>query len=251
MNLILTFTIALGVVASKAFGINKVHDINEVVRAQMENLIQKYNARKMTEGHVYESLRDANSLQSIRNELLNSFRKTVISTGKKLSEQKFKNGQSGKTVVKSTKRKNVAKAPIRRRRMEFLQKHYGQTFETPKSEWSRHLARYHWLSVSVKIVVVKSFCRNATSMSEIMWISLLVFSLSRSYFQLEVYSQNKNQEKSFYFRLVPEVLLVDCIVNRLCHRWLQKSTFVSLYSWLHTMCDISYAIWHNAFILDF
>jgi len=143
MNLILTFTIALGVVASKAFGINKVHDINEVVRAQMENLIQKYNARKMTEGHVYESLRDANSLQSIRNELLNSFRKTVISTGKKLSEQKFKNGQSGKTVVKSTKRKNVAKAPIRRRRMEFLQKHYGQTFETPKSEWSRHLARYH------------------------------------------------------------------------------------------------------------
>ena len=143
MNLVLTFTIALGVVASKAFGINKLLDINEVVRAQMENLIQEYNARKMTEGHVYESLRDENSLQSIRNELLNSFRKTAISTGKKLSEQKLKNGKSAKTVAKSTNRKNVAKAPIRRRRMELLQKHYGQTFETPKSEWSRHLARYH------------------------------------------------------------------------------------------------------------
>ena len=61
-------------------------------------------------------------------------------------------------------------------------------------------------------------------------------------FQLEVYSQNKNQEKSFDFRLVSEVLLVDCIVNRLYHRWLQKSTILSLYSWLHMVCDISYAI---------
>ena len=74
MNLVFTFTIALAVVASKLL------DINEVVRAQMENLIQEYNARKMTEGHVYEGLRDENSLKSIRNELLNNFRKTVIST---------------------------------------------------------------------------------------------------------------------------------------------------------------------------
>ena len=139
MNLII-FTIALEVVASKAF---KVRDINEVVRAQMDNLIQEYDARKMTEGHVYESLRDENSLKSIRNELLNSFRKTAISTGRKFSQQKLKNDESAKTVTKSTRRKNETKAPIRRRRLELLQKHYGQSFETPKSEWTRHFARSH------------------------------------------------------------------------------------------------------------
>ena len=143
MNLILTFTIALGVVASKAFGINKVHDINEVVRAQMKNLIQQYDAQKMTDGHLYETLRDENSLKSIRNELVNNFRKTVISTGAKLSEQKLKNDKSAKNVTKSSKRKIEPKAPIRRRRLELLQMHYGQSFETLKTEWSRHLARYH------------------------------------------------------------------------------------------------------------
>ena len=143
MNLVLTFTMALGIVASKAFGIDQVLDINEIVRAQMENLVQEYNVRKMTEGHVYESLRGENSLKLIRNELLRGFRKTAISTGKQLSEQKIQNNQQAKTVKKSTKRKNEPKAPIRRRRLELLQKHYGQTFETPKSEWSRHLARYH------------------------------------------------------------------------------------------------------------
>ena len=140
MNLII-FTMGLGAVASKAFGINI--DINEVVRAQMANLIQQYDARKMTEGHVYESLRDEKSLKSIRNELLHDFRKTAISTGAKLSEEKLKNAKSAKTVTKSTKRKVEPKAPIRRRRLELLQRHYGQSFETPKTEWSRHLALYH------------------------------------------------------------------------------------------------------------
>ena len=139
MNLII-FTIAIGVVASEAF---KVLDINEVVRAQMKNLIQQYDTRKMTDGHLYETLRDENSLKSIRNELLNNFRKTVNSTGAKLSEQKLKNDKSAKTATKSTKRKIEPKAPIRRRRLELLQRHYGQSFETPKTEWSRHLARYH------------------------------------------------------------------------------------------------------------
>ena len=131
MNLI-TFTVALGAI-----------DINEVVRAQMKNLIQQYDTRKMTDGHLYETLRDENSLKSIRNELLNNFRKTVNSTGAKLSEQKLKNDKSAKTATKSTKRKIEPKAPIRRRRLELLQRHYGQSFETPKTEWSRHLARYH------------------------------------------------------------------------------------------------------------
>ena len=131
MNLI-TFTVALGAI-----------DINEVVRAQMKNLIQQYDARKMTEGHVYESLRDEKSLKSIRNELLHDFRKTAISTGAKLSEQKLKNDKSAKTATKSTKHKIEPRAPIRRRRLELLQRHYGQSFETPKTEWSRHLARYH------------------------------------------------------------------------------------------------------------
>ena len=139
MNLII-FTMALGNVNSKAF---RILDINEVVRAQMDNPLQEYDARKMTEGHVYESLRDEKSLKSIRNELLHDFRKTAISTGAKLSEQKLKNDKSAKNVTKSSKRKIEPKAPIRRRRLELLQRHYGQSFETPKTEWFRHLARYH------------------------------------------------------------------------------------------------------------
>ena len=113
-------------------------DVNKVLRSQMENLIKEYNARKMTKGHVYESLRDANSLKLLKNELKNSFRKTVISTGQKLSERKSKNDGSPKTATEG----NGNTAPIRRRRLERLQKHYGTNFETPKNEWSRHFGHF-------------------------------------------------------------------------------------------------------------
>ena len=112
MNLI-TFTVALGAI-----------DINEVVRAQMKNLIQQYDTRKMTDGHLYETLRDENSLKSIRNELLNNFRKTVNSTGAKLSEQKMKNDKSAKTATKSTKRNQ--KLSFR------LENENFENFETPR-----------------------------------------------------------------------------------------------------------------------
>ena len=113
-------------------------DVNKVLRSQMENLIKEYNMRKMTEGHVYESLRDENSLKLLKNELKNSFRKTVISTGQKLSERKSKNDNSPKTATEG----NGNTAPIRRRRLERLQKHYGTNFETPKNEWSRHFGHF-------------------------------------------------------------------------------------------------------------
>ena len=84
-------------------------DVNKVLRSQMENLIKEYNARKMTEGHVYESLRDENSLKLLKNELKNSFRKTVISTGQKLFERKSKNDKHKSESKKKLKSKTSKK----------------------------------------------------------------------------------------------------------------------------------------------
>ena len=87
--------------------------VNKVIRPDMEKLIKEYNAQKMAEGHVYESIKDEKSLKLLKNEIKNSFRKTVILTGQNTT-------------------------PNRKRRLERLQKHYGINFEAPKSEWYRH-----------------------------------------------------------------------------------------------------------------
>ena len=74
-------------------------------------------------------------------------------------------------------------------------------------------------------------------------------------FNLRFTPKIKNPEKSFDFRLVHEVLLVDCIVNRLCHPGGYKSQQLCHCTigdiWWHTVGDITYVTWHCAFVLDF
>ena len=123
------------------------------------------------------------------------------------------------------------------------------------------LLLFSWFSLKMIILTIGLKIKNLKFLgiqSSFEFSYLLTF-CRFSAFKLEVQSKNKNPAKRFDFRLVHADLLVDCIVNRFCHRWLQKSTIVSLYSWSptvgdmwwDTVGDITFATWHKAFILDF